>query len=44
MNAFHLVDFGIAHIGDTLHRVGEPVEPLPGFKPSKAMVVFTPIL
>ncbi|KAK7467364.1 Translation factor guf1 mitochondrial [Stygiomarasmius scandens] len=27
-----------AHIGDTLHRVGEPVEPLPGFKPSKAMV------
>ncbi|KAF9265603.1 translation factor GUF1, mitochondrial [Marasmius fiardii PR-910] len=27
-----------AHIGDTLHRVGEPVEPMPGFKPSKAMV------
>ncbi|KAF5389831.1 hypothetical protein D9757_003585 [Collybiopsis confluens] len=27
-----------AHIGDTLHRVGEPVLPMPGFKPSKAMV------
>ncbi|EED79311.1 predicted protein [Postia placenta Mad-698-R] len=27
-----------AHIGDTLHRVGEPVEPMPGFKPAKAMV------
>ncbi|KAJ8079104.1 Translation factor guf1 mitochondrial [Marasmius tenuissimus] len=27
-----------AHIGDTLYRVGEPVEPMPGFKPSKAMV------
>ncbi|ESK88048.1 gtp-binding protein [Moniliophthora roreri MCA 2997] len=27
-----------AHIGDTLHHVGEPVEPMPGFKPSKAMV------
>ncbi|KAJ4487702.1 P-loop containing nucleoside triphosphate hydrolase protein [Lentinula aciculospora] len=27
-----------AHIGDTLHRVGEPVPPMPGFKPSKAMV------
>ncbi|KAK7054639.1 Translation factor guf1 mitochondrial [Paramarasmius palmivorus] len=27
-----------AHIGDTLHRVGEPVDPMPGFKPSKAMV------
>ncbi|KAH0583623.1 Translation factor guf1 mitochondrial [Termitomyces sp. 'cryptogamus'] len=27
-----------AHIGDTLHRVGEPVEPLPGFQPAKAMV------
>lgn len=28
----------VAHIGDTLHRVGEPVPPMPGFKPSKAMV------
>ncbi|KAK0228813.1 P-loop containing nucleoside triphosphate hydrolase protein [Armillaria fumosa] len=27
-----------AHIGDTLHRHGTPVEPMPGFKPSKAMV------
>ncbi|KAI0306413.1 GTP-binding protein lepa [Multifurca ochricompacta] len=27
-----------AHIGDTLHRVGEVVEPLPGFQPAKAMV------
>lgn len=27
-----------AHIGDTLHRVGEKVEPLAGFKPTKAMV------
>ncbi|KAI0819081.1 GTP-binding protein lepa [Irpex lacteus] len=27
-----------AHIGDTLHRVGVPVDPMPGFKPAKAMV------
>ncbi|KAG1877728.1 P-loop containing nucleoside triphosphate hydrolase protein [Suillus subalutaceus] len=27
-----------AHIGDTLHRVGELVDPMPGFQPSKAMV------
>ncbi|THH27043.1 hypothetical protein EUX98_g7145 [Antrodiella citrinella] len=27
-----------ARIGDTLHRVGFPVEPMPGFKPAKAMV------
>ncbi|KAF9447669.1 translation factor GUF1, mitochondrial [Macrolepiota fuliginosa MF-IS2] len=27
-----------AHIGDTLHRVGAPVDPMPGFKPTKAMV------
>ncbi|KAG5645058.1 Translation factor guf1 mitochondrial [Asterophora parasitica] len=27
-----------AHIGDTLYRLGEPVEPLPGFQPAKAMV------
>ncbi|KAF8643911.1 hypothetical protein AX16_008927 [Volvariella volvacea WC 439] len=27
-----------AHIGDTLFRVGQPVEPMPGFKPAKAMV------
>ncbi|CCM04403.1 uncharacterized protein FIBRA_06580 [Fibroporia radiculosa] len=27
-----------AHVGDTLHRVGETVEPMPGFKLAKAMV------
>lgn len=27
-----------AHIGDTLHRVGESTEALPGFIPAKAMV------
>ncbi|KAI0063422.1 GTP-binding protein lepa [Artomyces pyxidatus] len=27
-----------AHIGDTLHRVGEVVEPMMGFQPAKAMV------
>ncbi|KAI0032285.1 GTP-binding protein lepa [Vararia minispora EC-137] len=27
-----------AHIGDTLHRFGESVEPMAGFKPTKAMV------
>ncbi|KAF7363657.1 Translation factor GUF1, mitochondrial [Mycena sanguinolenta] len=27
-----------AHIGDTLHRVGSAVDPMPGFKPAKAMV------
>ena len=27
-----------AHIGDTLHRVGEVVEPMAGFQPAKAMV------
>ncbi|KAA1469343.1 GTP-binding protein lepa [Dentipellis sp. KUC8613] len=27
-----------AHIGDTLHRAGVPVEPMPGFQPAKAMV------
>lgn len=31
--------FGIiAHIGDTLHRLGSEVEPLAGFQPAKAMV------
>lgn len=28
----------LAHIGDTFHRVGQQVEPMPGFKPAKAMV------
>ncbi|KIL00935.1 hypothetical protein PAXRUDRAFT_821141 [Paxillus rubicundulus Ve08.2h10] len=27
-----------AHVGDTLHRVGIPVDPIPGFQPTKAMV------
>ncbi|KAJ6525683.1 P-loop containing nucleoside triphosphate hydrolase protein [Mycena capillaripes] len=27
-----------AHIGDTLYRVGAAVDPMPGFKPAKAMV------
>ncbi|ETW86138.1 hypothetical protein HETIRDRAFT_100331 [Heterobasidion irregulare TC 32-1] len=27
-----------AHIGDTIHRVGETVEPMAGFQPAKAMV------
>ncbi len=30
--------FGKAHIGDTFYRVGHPVEPMPGFKPARAMV------
>lgn len=28
----------IAHIGDTLHRVGESVAAMTGFQPAKAMV------
>jgi translation elongation factor EF-4 len=31
-----------AHIGDTIHRVGEVVEPMAGFQPAKAMVSFQP--
>lgn len=27
-----------AHVGDTLHRIGEETQPLPGFAPAKAMV------
>ncbi|KAH9928534.1 GTP-binding protein lepa [Epithele typhae] len=27
-----------AHIGDTFHRMGHPVDPMPGFRPAKAMV------
>jgi len=30
-----------AHIGDTIHRVGENVEPMAGFQPTKAMVRFS---
>lgn len=33
-----------AHIGDTLHRVGESVEPMAGFHPTKAMVSFFVLL
>lgn len=33
-----IIDLHAAHIGDTLHRVGVPVDPMPGFKPAKAMV------
>ncbi|EPQ57963.1 GTP-binding protein lepa [Gloeophyllum trabeum ATCC 11539] len=31
-------DSAEAHVGDTMHRVGETVEPMPGFKLAKAMV------
>jgi translation elongation factor EF-4 len=31
----------VAHVGDTLHRAGYPVEPMPGFQPAKAMVCST---
>lgn len=34
-------DMPSAHIGDTYFRVGQPVEPLAGFKASKAMVCGT---
>jgi translation elongation factor EF-4 len=34
--------FFSAHIGDTIHRVGEVVEPMAGFQPAKAMVSFHP--
>ncbi|KAG8217607.1 P-loop containing nucleoside triphosphate hydrolase protein [Butyriboletus roseoflavus] len=27
-----------AYVGDTLYRVGAPVDPMPGFRPAKAMV------
>lgn len=27
-----------AHVGDTLYRVGHLVDPMPGFKPTQAMV------
>lgn len=30
-------DIFTAHIGDTFYRVGHPVDPMPGFKPAKAM-------
>ncbi len=39
---FDLPHVGVpAHVGDTLHRVGYPVEPMPGFQPAKAMVCST---
>ncbi|KAH8117170.1 hypothetical protein DFH11DRAFT_1687249 [Phellopilus nigrolimitatus] len=34
----NMKDSSEAHVGDTLYRVGEPVEALPGYAPSKAMV------
>ncbi|KAG9097505.1 Translation factor guf1 mitochondrial, partial [Ceratobasidium sp. UAMH 11750] len=34
----NMKDSGEAHIGDTLHHAGDVVEPLPGFRPAKAMV------
>ena len=33
---------GTALIGDTLHHVGNAVEPMPGFQPAKAMVYSVP--
>lgn len=39
---FDLPHVGMAaHVGDTLHRVGYPVESMPGFQPAKAMVCST---
>ncbi|TBU65331.1 GTP-binding protein lepa [Dichomitus squalens] len=35
--ACSMKESGEAHIGDTFHRVGQLVEPMPGFKPAKAM-------
>lgn len=35
----HTTNILVAHIGDTFHRVGVPVDPLPGFRPAKAMVL-----
>ncbi|KAG9123777.1 Translation factor guf1 mitochondrial, partial [Ceratobasidium sp. 392] len=34
----NMKESGEAHIGDTLHHAGDVVEPLPGFRPAKAMV------
>lgn len=28
----------LAHVGDTLYKTGDPVQPLPGFTPAKPMV------
>ncbi|TFK42353.1 P-loop containing nucleoside triphosphate hydrolase protein [Crucibulum laeve] len=36
--ACNMKDSTEAHIGDTLHRVNESVDPMPGFQPTKAMV------
>jgi translation elongation factor EF-4 len=33
-----------ATVGDTFHKVGDVVEPLPGFKPTKAMVRLLPTI
>ncbi|KAG9102592.1 Translation factor guf1 mitochondrial [Ceratobasidium sp. 370] len=34
----NMKESGEAYIGDTLHHAGDVVEPLPGFRPAKAMV------
>ncbi|THH10836.1 hypothetical protein EW145_g1052 [Phellinidium pouzarii] len=36
--ACNMKDSSEAHVGDTLHKMGEPVKALPGFTHSKAMV------
>ena len=41
---FKICPFVSAHIGDTIHRVGEVVEPMAGFQPAKAMVSFQPTI
>ena len=33
----NITSCSLAHIGDTLFRVGEPVDPMVGFQPTKAM-------
>ncbi|KAF9014048.1 translation factor GUF1, mitochondrial [Cyathus striatus] len=36
--ACNMKDSSEAHIGDTVYHVGQAVEPMPGFKPARAMV------
>lgn len=33
-----VIDIYEAHVGDTFHKVGDSVQPFPGFMPAKAMV------
>ena len=35
---FYRLSPALAHIGDTFHLAGQPVEPMPGFQQAKAMV------